>query len=546
MERAPNPLLVALERLDGRTIDGRWKLERFLASGGMSAVYVGEHRLLKTRAAVKILRPELFADPVAWDRFEREVTAANTINHAGIVEVLDAGHDSALDVHYVAMELLAGEELRSRMQRGPIPRETALALVDEVLDALGAAHAAGFVHRDLKPENLFLMRGADGIERVKILDFGIARQIETTPPEPSKARTETAQTIGTPAYMPPEQMKSARNATSRADVWAIGAVLYELLSNRLPFDGDSVFEIITSVQMTEPAPLPSDVPAAVAQVVMQCLDKTPANRPADAFELRAALRAARAHAPQLDERDRAALAALEATATPVSAVPRSAVPQTVQMDQAPSVDPRAGAQTQPWTSGGTPTTEESRLDASASTPMSTIALSGIGLATLAAIGLASAYALDWSKDAAPPPPPPLATSTSTTTTAPPTTTPAPAATPAPTATLTAPELAAKIRSCQIALNSGDFTNAVARANEALASSPGNAEATACLEAATRWDAEDRIFVTGQAALRRHDYAGAVEAFRQLPDDSSYRHRPEVAEASVARTQELLTQDPAGE
>lgn len=279
-----------LDALAGQTI-GKWQLESYLASGGMSVLYVGMHVLTKVRAAVKVLRPELFVDPVAWHRFQREVSAAAEIDHVGIVKVLDAGTDRRSRLHYVVMELLSGHDLRSELEGGRLDPAVALRLFDEALSALDAAHRAGFVHRDLKPENIFLSRGQAGATQVKLLDFGIARRTST---DESTHRTQTATAIGTPAYMAPEQMRSARSATPEADVWSMGVILYELLAGAMPFRGDDALALMAAVLTSEPTPLPSSVAAPLAQVVKQCLSRDPAQRPSNAGELQRLLRVAAA------------------------------------------------------------------------------------------------------------------------------------------------------------------------------------------------------------------------------------------------------------
>lgn len=253
-----------------------WVLGRLLARGGMSAVYVGRHAITQRDVAVKILDPAVFADPAARERFIREVTAPVRIGHPGIVEILDAGTDAGLGVHYVVMELLTGHDLRQELSSGPVAVDRALALARGMLEPLAAAHRAGVVHRDLKPENLFLC--SDGLDhsRMKILDFGIARDLTAA------SATATATAIGTPYYMSPEQMHSARSVGPQADVWSVGVILHEMLSGAPPFDGETAPAIFVAIATKEPPPLPSSIPTGVRTIVTSCLQKSPSARPQDA------------------------------------------------------------------------------------------------------------------------------------------------------------------------------------------------------------------------------------------------------------------------
>ncbi|MCC7541855.1 MAG: serine/threonine protein kinase [Deltaproteobacteria bacterium] len=217
-------------------------------------------------------------------RFEREVSVRAETKHEGIVDVLDAGvaEDGS---PYIAMELLEGESMRDRLEKVTDVR-TKLALVAELLEPLAAAHAKGFVHRDLKPENAFVARRADGGERVKILDFGIARQLE------GQGATQTSTAMGTPHYMAPEQAMSARSATPAADVWAVGVMLYEVVAGRRPFEGETPHAVILAAVSSAHRSLSEAAPGtsgALSALVDRCLAKRPEDRPRDASALRAEL-----------------------------------------------------------------------------------------------------------------------------------------------------------------------------------------------------------------------------------------------------------------
>jgi serine/threonine-protein kinase len=280
----------------GRRIGGRYEVLRLIAEGGMGAVYEAQHILSKKTVALKVLFPHLARDEASRQRFLREVSAPAQIGHEGIVEVYDAGIDDQDGSLFVAMELLRGETLRDRLVRGGMPREEILDLFEQLLEPLGAAHTKGFVHRDLKPENVFLHRRRDGREVVKLLDFGIARHLESG----STAVTHAGVAMGTPHYMAPEQALSARDVSFPADVWAVGAMLYEALAGRPPFEGETASVVLVQVCTRPHEPLrhvAPDTPAPLAALVDRCLEKEPSRRPPDARALLGELRAARGKSP---------------------------------------------------------------------------------------------------------------------------------------------------------------------------------------------------------------------------------------------------------
>jgi eukaryotic-like serine/threonine-protein kinase len=257
--------------LIGLVLKDKWRIDSFLGEGGVAAVYAATHRNGK-RVAVKILHEHLASLPEVRDRFLREGYVANRIDHPAAVQVLD---DDTTDdgLVFLVMELLAGESADRRLQReGRLPPADVLALTDELLDVLVAAHAKGVLHRDLKPENVFL--GRDG--RLKLLDFGIARL-----QEPSAASsvlsnaTQTGAAMGTPAYMPPEQARGRWDEVdARSDLWAVGATMFTLLTGRCVHEANTLNETLLRA-MTQPASklataLP-EVPSAIAAVVDRAL-----------------------------------------------------------------------------------------------------------------------------------------------------------------------------------------------------------------------------------------------------------------------------------
>ncbi|MBL8620131.1 MAG: serine/threonine protein kinase [Myxococcales bacterium] len=273
----------------GQTL-GSYTIERELGRGGMGAVYLAVHTMLGRKAAVKLLRSELSRDPSTVQRFFTEARAASAIKHPSIVEIYDFGvaPDGAA---YIVMELLDGESLATRLARlGRLPVATALVIARQIATALAAAHRAGIVHRDLKPDNAFLVADPEvaGGERVKLLDFGIAKLTG----DGGVAHTTTGAIMGTPHYMSPEQCEGSRAVDHRADLYSLGCMLFQMISGRLPFEGDGVGGIIgMHLYVAPPAlrTLAPDAPAAVEALVARLLAKDPAARPASADELAAQL-----------------------------------------------------------------------------------------------------------------------------------------------------------------------------------------------------------------------------------------------------------------
>jgi eukaryotic-like serine/threonine-protein kinase len=246
----------------------------------MGEVYRAKDTRLNRHVALKILAPELAADATALLRFEREAQALAALSHPGIVTIYDVGrHDNSA---YVVMELLEGETLRARLEARPIGLRKALNYAIQAAHALAAAHERGIVHRDLKPENLFICH--DG--RIKILDFGIARlaadataTFETMVPESTGTTTAAGRILGSLSYMPPEQMRG-QPVDARGDIFALGAVIYEMVSGTRAFGGDTGADIIAALLNSEPRELDPawGVPPALERVVRRCLEKQPAER----------------------------------------------------------------------------------------------------------------------------------------------------------------------------------------------------------------------------------------------------------------------------
>ena len=263
----------------GTILADRYRLVSLLGTGGMAAVLMAEHIQLHERVAIKFLHPKIAANAESHERFRRESRISSLIKCEHVVRTLDVG-STPEGLSYLVMEYLEGEDLSARLHRdGPYPLELAVDCVLQAAEALALAHAAGVVHRDIKPSNLWLSRRHDGSPLLKVLDFGISKLFSGAHADPSL--TETSSVFGSPTYMSPEQIRSAKRVDARADIWALGIVLYELLTARLPFEGDNVGGILASITADEPiAPtvFREDLPAVVQDVVLACLEKNPTRR----------------------------------------------------------------------------------------------------------------------------------------------------------------------------------------------------------------------------------------------------------------------------
>jgi serine/threonine-protein kinase len=279
----------ALARV-GRVLKGKYTLDRLLGEGGMGAVYAATHRN-GLQVAIKMLHPSLSADDTVRARFLREGYAANKVKHSSVVTVLDDEIDEEEGTAFLVLELLEGETAESYVKRsgGIMPVEQALVLADRVLDVLAAAHSQGVVHRDIKPDNLFLTR--DG--GLKVFDFGIARLLEQS--QHAQAATRTGAFLGTPAFMAPEQARGrSEQIDARTDLWALGATLFTLLSNRPVHEADTVNELLLAAMTRAPLPLAqvaSHVPLAVAAIVDRALAFDRDQRWSDARAMQQAIRA---------------------------------------------------------------------------------------------------------------------------------------------------------------------------------------------------------------------------------------------------------------
>jgi serine/threonine protein kinase len=271
----------------GDLVAKKLRIVRSLGAGGMGVVYEAEQVHLGRRVAVKVIHPSEADSTEARARFIREARAQALLPLDHIVQVLDV--DTLPDGHlYMVMEYLDGRDLKRELtKRGPLPVAEAVSYLIQACRGIAAAHAAGIVHRDLKPQNIFVVN-LEGQRRVKLLDFGIAKVVSGQGPD----LTTTSAAVGTPTYMAPEQIAGNGQLDGRVDLWALGNVLFELLTGRQPFRRETTASTLASILIDEPPPLHDfrdDVPPGLERVIRCCLAKTPDARFADAEELAAAL-----------------------------------------------------------------------------------------------------------------------------------------------------------------------------------------------------------------------------------------------------------------
>ena len=258
-----------------KILNNRYELEQKIGEGGMARVYRGRDLRLNRRIAVKVLHSHYASDPGFLQRFHHEAQAAANLRHPNIVDVYDVGLDG--DVHYIVMEYVDGSDLKALLARGgPLPIDQAVAIAEAVASGLSAAHRVGLVHRDIKPQNIIVGPGG----QVKITDFGIAKSALST------AMTETGVTFGTADYISPEQARG-QPATPRSDIYSLGVTLYEMLTGRLPFSGESSIAVAMQHVGEEPPPLRMlnpRIPPALEALTLRAMSKDPDARPATAQE----------------------------------------------------------------------------------------------------------------------------------------------------------------------------------------------------------------------------------------------------------------------
>ena len=287
--------------LSAGTRVGPYEIVSAIGAGGMGEVYRARDTRLDRSVAIKVLSRQFSSDPDRLLRFEREAKTLATLNHPNIAQIY--GTEQTGDTHALAMEFVEGEDLAQMLARGPLPLEDVVSIARQICDALEAAHDHGIVHRDLKPANVKVR--ADGT--VKVLDFGLAKTIDASrvvsaaeqsgaagglasthhPTVTSPALTQMGVILGTAAYMSPEQAKG-KPVDRGGDLWAFGAVLYEMLVGRPAFAGDTVTDVLAAIVTREPdwSALPTDTPHNVRRLLQRCLDRDRRRRLADAGEAR--------------------------------------------------------------------------------------------------------------------------------------------------------------------------------------------------------------------------------------------------------------------
>jgi serine/threonine protein kinase len=340
----------------GRLIDGKYRVVRPLGGGGVAEIYEAVHEQIGQRFAVKVLRPQFAKCPEVVDRFLTEARAASAVRHPGVVKIVDIGQFDD-GTPYLVMEYLDGESLHDLLRRkGVLSPSEALGICIHVLDALEAAHRAGVVHRDLKPENIFLVPGPTGEPWARVIDFGVASLARNS--GAGLRATAPGMVLGTPYYMAPEQARGVNDVDGRADIYAVGVVLFEMLTGRLPFEGASVGEILTNV-LSQPFPSPrSLVPSLsseIDQVLLKAVAPDRANRYGSPAEFAQALRETRHEAitaeflPAADDcrsiESASSAGQLPATRAPVripAFIGRTALRPTPNASRTSPVDERTG------------------------------------------------------------------------------------------------------------------------------------------------------------------------------------------------------------
>lgn len=286
---------VAMDR--SHLLGGKYRIEDLLGEGGMGAVYKATHEQLGKRVAIKALHPELSRNADLTARFIREAQAAAAIGHRSIIDIYDIiqEEDGSL---FLVMECLVGESLAELEERQPVLELPLTAyVVCQVLSALQAAHSIGIVHRDLKPDNIFLVKTGQALPDVKLLDFGISKMIDSS--RPVERLTQSGVVLGTPYYMSPEQAIGERDVDHRVDIWALGVILYECLTGRVPFEAETTLALlrkITDDNIIPPRHHNPEIPKSMESVILRAMSRDPNSRFATSDEMLRSLLA------MLDER----------------------------------------------------------------------------------------------------------------------------------------------------------------------------------------------------------------------------------------------------
>ena len=310
---------------------GEYQITHLLGEGGMGVVYAGTHPEIGKQVAIKVLAPHAAQFPDLIRRFKEEARAVNKIRHPNIIDIF-AFNQLPDGRHYFVMEYLEGESLTARLERGPMDFAEMRRLLGQICSALEAAHEAGVVHRDLKPDNIWVATQPKSESRIKLLDFGIAKLNDLT----NVKATQAGVPMGTPHYMPPEQ-GMGRAVDHRADIYALGVILYQIFAGALPFDGLTAHEIVLKHVTETPAPPSSHRPivlGAMERIILDCLEKEPDRRPATVHELSERIDAA--FAAETGARARARGATMIPRLPTMAAPATPAVPAPVRPESLPA------------------------------------------------------------------------------------------------------------------------------------------------------------------------------------------------------------------
>jgi len=278
----------------GEVVADKYLIEQTLGVGGMGVVVAARDQLLDRKVAIKFLLPKLAGSETAVQRFTREARAATRVSSEHVVRLLEI-EKLPSGTPFFVMEYLEGSDLRALLrERGALSPSLAVDYVLQALQAVAEGHVKGIVHRDIKPGNLFLTSRADGTPLIKVLDFGIAKTIDSDSVESTSLTSSDDVRLGSPAYMPPEQLQNPRDVDKRSDIWSLGATLYELLCGRPPFEGPGYLELASRILSQPPVPLsqqpvPGTLPPGLENILRKCLEKDREARYANAAELAAAL-----------------------------------------------------------------------------------------------------------------------------------------------------------------------------------------------------------------------------------------------------------------
>jgi eukaryotic-like serine/threonine-protein kinase len=279
---------VAVGVREGDLLAGKYRIDKILGVGGMGVVVAAHHVRLDEKVAIKFLLPEALGNAEAMARFEREARAAVKIKSEHVARVIDVG-TLENGSPYMVMDYLEGRDLGDWIRlSGALPIQQAVEFVLQACEAIAEAHGLGIIHRDLKPANLYVVTRADGLLAVKVLDFGISKVTSLGASGADMGMTKTKAVMGSPLYMSPEQMQSTRDVDARTDIWALGVILYELLTGRVPFNGETFAELVMKIGTAPPESLcglRADVPPALEAAVLRCLEKDRTKRYANVAEL---------------------------------------------------------------------------------------------------------------------------------------------------------------------------------------------------------------------------------------------------------------------